>query len=297
MPARGGRSGRCPCRPAFPGEARRTVRLVFCLAALAIGRPDAGTAAFDRDAPGRARRADGAAVAAARPEVRDPLFELLIAIAEGDSLGVWEAPALGAWVADSGRPTRLPLDRIRRVERRAVIDSASAAHGGPRPTRLWRLSLDGDLAFPMPYSILGYHPGTLRLSREIVLSEWRPGAANLRLARDDSARVFPYAGIVCWRLDEGWLVLDADGWVDRLLGSVLDDSWTEGLALGRLDGGLVGLALGVNRDLRRLMGEFDFREDRVFPNGRPAARALSGFCRPCVAPPVGQAPRAWQGGP
>lgn len=277
--------------------ARRSLLLALCLAAPVIGRPGAGTAAPDRDAPGRARRDDGGITAAARPEVRDPLFELFIAIAEGDSLGVWEAPALAARVAGSGRLTRLPLARIRCVERRAVSDSASAVSGGPRPTRRWRLSLDGDLAFPMPYSILGYHPGTLRLSREIVLSEWRLGAANLRLARDDSARVFPYAGVVCWRLDAGWLVLDADAWVDRLLGSALDDSWTEGLALGRLDGRLVGLALGVNRDLRRLMGEFDFRADKVFPNGRPAARALSGFCRSFVAPPPGQAPRAWQGGP
>ncbi len=277
--------------------ALRNLLLALGLAATVVGSPGAATAAGDRDAPGRVRRADGVTAAAALPEVRDPLFELLIAIAEGDSLGVWEAPALAVRVAGSGRPTRLPLDRIRRVERQAVIDSASTALGGPRPTRRWRLSLDGDLAFPMPYSILGYHPGTLRLSREIVLSEWRLGDANLRLARDDSARVFPYAGVVCWRLDEGWLVLDADGWVDRLLGSALDDSWTEGLALGRLDGRLVGLALGVNRESRRLMGEFDFRADKVFPNGRPAARVLSGFCRSFVAPPAGQASRAWKDGP
>jgi hypothetical protein len=281
----------------MPGRVLQAGLLALCLAAPMTGSFGVGTAAPDRDVPGRARRADGVVVAAASPEVRDPLFELLIGIAEGDSLGVWETPALAARVTVSGRPTHLPLDRIRRVERRAVIDSASAESGGLRPTRRWRLSLDEDLAFPMPYSILGYHPGTLRFSREIVLSEWRLGAANLRLARDDSARVFPYAGIVCWRLDAGWLVLDADGWVDRLLGSALDDSWTEGLALGRLDGRLVGLALGVNRDLRRLMGEFDFREDKVFPNGRPAARVLTGFCRSFVAPPPGLAPRAWQGGP
>ncbi len=268
----------------------------LCLVALALDWPGAGAAVPNRDVPGRVRRGDRTAATAAGPEVRDPLFELFIALAEGDSLGVWEAPELAARVARSGRPTRLPLDRIRRVERLAVADDAAAADGGPRPTRRWRLGLDGDLDFPMPYSILGYHPGTLRLSREIVLSEWRPGDANLRLARDDSARVFPYAGIVCWRLDEGWLLLDADGLVDKLLGGALDDSWTEGLALGRLDGRLVGLALGLSREGRRLLGEFDFRADKVFPNGRPAARALSAYCRPLVAPPPGQVPRAWRGG-
>lgn len=283
--------------PARPGRGLRVALLALCLAAPALGWPGVRAAAADRDAPGRARRADGTAATAAGPEVRDPLFAFLIAVAEGDSLGVWEAPALAARIAGSGRPTRLPLDRIRRLERQAIADSTSEPRGAPRPTRLWRLTLDGDLALPMPYDILGYHPGTLRLSRQIVLSEWRLGDVNLRLARDDSARVLPFTGVVCWRLDEGWLVLDADGWIDRLLGGALDDSWTEGLALGRLDGRPVGLALGVNRDLRALRGEFDFRADRVLPNGRPGARALDGFCRQFVTVPPGQAPRAWRSGP
>ncbi len=244
----------------------------------------------DPDRPGRARRAPAAD--AAGPEVRDPLLAFLVAVAEGDSLGAWDRAGLEARVAAAGRTTRLPLSRLLLVERSATGADAEARDGA-RVERAWRLVFDDDLALPMPYSILGYHPGTLRIARELRLSEWRLGDAQARLQSGDSTAVFALAGTLCWRLDAGWLVLDADGWLDRILGGSLDDSWTDGLALARVGGELVGIAMGTNPKGRRLLGQLDFRADKVLPNGRPAARAVSAFCRPWTAPPAGQAARAW----
>ncbi len=262
------------------------------VAAVLVALALAATGPVERDRPTRPRQsaalADGSG-----PEVRDPLFAFLIAVAEGDSLGVWDRQALRARVEAAGRPTRLPLERVVEIERRAAELGEIEAWSGARVTRVWRVELDADLDEPMPWSILGYHPGSLRLSRELLLSEWRLGDANLTAVRGDSTRVFPCAGIIVWRIDQGWLVLDADGFVDRVLGAALDDAWNDGLALARVDGRLVGLAMGTGRDGRRLYGEFDFRRDKILAHGRPAARALSGWSRGWLGPRQGSTRQPW----
>jgi hypothetical protein len=226
-------------------------------------------------------------------EIREPLYELLVAIARDDSLGVWDAPALKTYVCASGRPSRLPLDHLVSVERRAAAPPEDEPRGGARVGRIWRVTLDRDLDLPMPYSILGYHPGTLRIARRLVFSEWRLGDVNLRIANGDSNAVLQVAGLFVFRLDAGWLILDADALVDRMLGGMLDDTWTDGLAFGRCDGVLIGLGLGRSRRLRPIYGEFDFRADKVRAHGRPLASRLSSFARQWTTPPAGAPSRAW----
>lgn len=260
-------------------------------AALAAGVPTAAVAA--EAAPGGTVPAPAPANGA--PEIREPFFAIVIAIAEGDSLGVWTGPELRARVRASGRRSRLPVERIVRLERREAAPAEAETRDGARRARTWRLELDRPLATPMPYDILGYHPGSLRLSREIVLGEWRLGDVNLHLPGkgQEPGRDFAVAGLLVLRLEQGWLVLDADALVDRLLGAALDDTWTEGIALARVDGERAAVALGQNRDGRPLSGEFDLRQDKVLPHGRPRARALSGYGRPFCAAPDRPA-RAWR---
>lgn len=264
----------------------------------AAAAPVASASAFDAAAPAEA--ASAAAVPALAPapdapEIREPFFAIVIAIAEGDSLGVWTGPELRARVRASGRRSRLPVERIVRLERWEAAPAEDETRDGARRARTWRLELDRPLVTPMPYDILGYHPGSLRLSREIVLGEWRLGDLNLHLPGNgkEPGRDFTVAGLFVLRLEQGWLVLDADGLVDRLLGAALDDTWTEGIALARVDGERAAVALGQNRGGRPLSGEFDLRQDKVLPHGRPRARALSGYGRPFCAVPD-QAARAWR---
>jgi hypothetical protein len=249
--------------------------------------------------------------AGADAEIREPVFEVLLGIADADSLGVWDAAALARRVESSGRRSRLPVGELVRVERRVALPHE--AHGPPDPalvcpaalpaanalaqgaTRVWELTFARDLRLPMPYNILGYHPGTLVIARRLVAAEWRVGDRNLRVTRGDETTVFAVTDILLLRLLEGHLVLDADGWVDRLLGDKLDDSWTDGLLVCRHAGEWRGLALGRNRALRNLTGEFDFRRDKVVPNGSPLARGIGRFARPYVAPRAGEMDRAWLG--
>jgi len=227
------------------------------------------------------------------PEIQDPFFQLVVALVEGDSLGVWTRADVEAYVAASGRPTALPIERLVRLERRAVPDSLQAVRRYARAARTLELTLDADLELPLPFSILGYHPGDLHVSRVVGMTEWDLGEHGLRLdeGRDGKPYGLGAAGMAALVVDRGWVVLDVDGWLDKMLGKKLDDTWIELFMLGRVirteypeDLGLHGLALGRARNGRALAGSFDFRRNKVLPNGQPVARAFSSLVRPMLAP-------------
>ncbi len=227
-------------------------------------------------------------------EVRDPFFAFILTRIEAGALGRWSGAEIVAYVDSLGRASKIPLARIVSLEYREATASERQQRNGLAIERVWILQLDGDLEVPMPYSILGYNPGDLYISRRIVVSEWRLGTANLHLRIDEYARALTMRGLTVLRIDAGEIVLDVDGLIDRLLGKKLDDSWTQGFAVGRVDDRLVGLALSVGRKGRRIFGEFDFVEDKVIVHGRPVAAGMSRYCRPWVQPPPGIPSRAWQ---
>lgn len=222
------------------------------------------------------------------PEIRDPFFEFVVAIVESDSLGTWNRDDLLAYVAASGRETKLPIERIVTLSR---------LPDGLTDRRVVRLELDTALEMPLPYSILGYHPGTLHVSRVVATTEIDLHDALLRLPGERDGPVkFWAAGVRAMVVSEGHVVLDVDGLVDRLLGKKLDDTWMQGFVLARVanapeseDDGLNGLALGLSRKHRPLSGSFDFRHDKVLPNGRPVAKALAYYCRRTVDLPESEA--------
>jgi hypothetical protein len=167
------------------------------------------------------------------------------------------------------------VETLLQLERRRPSEDEQRSWPHAAVRAVWEMTLTEDLERSMPYSILGYHPGTLRLSRHLLLTEVRAGT----LAYADGADPHLMRDVIMFRLDQGYLVLDVDGLVDRLLGKSLDDSGTVGFVLAREEGRLLGLAVSRGRNGRRIYGEFDFRRDKVLPNGRPAARGLSATCR------------------
>jgi hypothetical protein len=235
------------------------------------------------------------------PEIRDPFFEFMVNLVEGDSLGVWTTDDILAYITASGRPSKLPVERLVSVSRDTVpLGEAVRAYHYPARRSL-RLELDADLRLPLPYSILGYHPGTLHVSRVVETVEWNLLSATLRLPDDgdDPARIWA-PSIKALGIKSGHVVLDVDGWVDRLLGKKIDDTWIEGFIVARISGspdpqdnGLNGLVIGRSRKNRPLSGSFDFRRDKVLPNGRPVAKALARYCRHWVAPPDKTGPEVW----
>ena len=218
------------------------------------------------------------------PEIHDPFFEFVIGVVEGDSLGCWSGVELLARMEASGRESRLPVERVAALERRVDLDD-------PDGRRL-RLELHEPLAVSVPWSLLGYHPGSLHISRVIEGREIRLESVPLHIRGSGSRRA---RTIHVFVLDSGHLVLDVDGVVDRLLGDRLDDTWFTAFVIARVpplgsEDDLHGLGLGLSRKNRFLVGSFDLRHDEIAPNGLPVPSALARYCRRTLNLPED---RAW----
>jgi hypothetical protein len=227
-------------------------------------------------------------------EFRDPFYAFIIGIAESDSLGRWTEHDLQAYLTRNYQQSKLPLEYFHSLERYAVDGATSEYRRGARVHRAWRLTLKEPLNYPMPYSVLGYDLGSLFIAQELVFSEWRLGSRNVHAPEDGKISVIPVTDLLVLRLDLGWIVMDVDGWVDKLLGGKLDDSWTQGFAICRQDGEIRGLALSLNRDLRPLCGEIDFATNEVTAQGGPLARGVAVYVRPWVTSAESSSDRTWQ---
>ncbi len=227
-------------------------------------------------------------------EFRDPFYAFVVGIVEGDSLGVWTEHHLQSFLARCPRQSKLPLQYFQSMERKAVDSDTSEYRRGVRVQRVWRLTLKEPLHYPMPYNILGYDLGSLSIARVLTFSEWRLGNRNVHTPQDGAIAIVPVTGLTVFRLDSGWIVMDVHGWLDKLLGGRLDDSWTQGFAICRQEGQIHGLALSLNRDLRPLCGEIDFATNEVTTQGGPLTRGVAIYVRPWVTPIEDTSTRVWQ---
>lgn len=231
--------------------------------------------------------------AMAGPEIREPFFEFLIRMTECDSIGLWTGDELRAHTADSGRESRFPLDDVVSLERARPDRQAAEKYQGTTVRAVWTIELTGKQDRPMPYSILGYHPGSLRIGAVLVLSELGPADLEIRFQDGDEPTTRLFREVRIFPLEQGHVILDADGFLDALLGAGLDDAWTLGFVIGREDGKLVGLGVSLGRKGRHIFGEFDFSRDKVLAHGRPPMAALSRASRRWLNVESGNLPEPW----
>ena len=230
-----------------------------------------------------------------RAQVEEPVFAWVFTLAEADSLGAWTAADLAAFAAGWEAPSAFPLDRLVALRREALPDSLRVARDGLVCDRVVIIELDSlRLDMPMPYSILGYHPGTLSFGSPVTAREWRVGDRTVSVRGGERTRRETVHGLVVWEIVGGWAVLDVDGWLDSLLGPKLDDAATMGFAAARGGGRILGVGNSAGRDGRFIFGELDFREGVVMPHGRPLARALAGLVRRWSDPEPALRERMWR---
>ncbi len=225
----------------------------------------------------------------------EPVFAFLVKLAEGDSLGVWTGEDVSRFASGLGEKSRFPLEELVSIRRQRPSPAERLRWPGVRVEAHWDLDLKSDLDRPMPYDILGYHPGSLLVSRHLELVELYSGSRTLGFRADGREEKAVFTDIRVFALTRGHLVLDADGFVDALLGSALDDSWTVGLVIAREKMHRVGLGISLGRKNRKIYGEFDFAHDKVLAHGRPAMSALSACCRQWLDPGRGLVPPPWAG--
>jgi len=229
----------------------------------------------------------------AGPEIREPFFEFLIGMAESDSVGRWTGEELRIHAAACGRKSRFPLDDVVSLMRTRPDQQSIGKYPGTTVRAVWTIELIGKQDRPMPYSILGYHPGSLRIGGVLVLSELGPADLEIRYEESGELTTSLLRDVRIFPLEQGHVVLDADGFLDALLGSGLDDAWTLGFVVGREGGKLVGLGVSLGRKGRHIFGEFDFSQDKVLAHGRPPMAALSRASRRWLNVASGNLPKPW----
>lgn len=227
------------------------------------------------------------------PEVRDPFFALVLALGDADSLVAWSGAEVRAALAAGGPPSRLPVTGLDSLVRRRPRPPERAAWAGSDLRAIWEVVLPEPVDAPMPYAVLGYHPGSVRCAARLVLGEVVLPDHTVPGGGDGGPAWVAASEVRVHPLLAGHVVLDVDGLPDALLGSLVDDSWTLAFVSARLGGERVGIATSVGRDGRPIFGEFDFRADRIILDGRPEAAALSREARALVASRRRGLPAPW----
>ena len=227
--------------------------------------------------------------------VVEPFFGFLLSVMDGDSLGVWTAPDLTRYAEAQGRPSRMPLESIAELRRRRPHPVEKRRWPRAELRAVWELTMVSKLQLPMPYSILGYHPGSLRIAQRLLLSELALGDRTFVTEEGEYPQGRTLTDIHAVRIDSGHVVLDADRLPDMLLGGNLDDAWTLGFVAAREEGRRIGLAVSVKRDGGPIFGQFDFERDRIMKSGSPLGSVLSRWCRGWFRDPDSSPPAFWTG--
>ena len=188
-------------------------------------------------------------------QVKDPVWSVLVGLSESNVCGVLTRARMEQEVKKSGRPTRIPMPYLLAVRRVPNADGSRAD--------VALMSVE-DLDLPVPYDILGYHPGRMRLSEDLRFKEWKLGRVEVQ---NPEGEPLVLEDVRVWGLEKGRVQMDVDGWLDAMLGPKLDDMDLEGFALCRYKGQRYGFALGFGPKGSGRSGAFNFLEDKiVFPN-------------------------------
>ncbi len=145
----------------------------------------------------------------------------------------------------------VPFDLITRVTQHT--DEASGE-------RTISLEFNGDVVIPIPFSILGYHPGTVRSTQQVDFRVTR-AAYNDQKDPRNSTLVYDLA------LSGGSVLIDVDDWIVYILGTVFDKIQIRHIVFFRYDDKWIGLLEGKGKVFGRSMREyFDFTHNGiVFP--------------------------------
>jgi hypothetical protein len=189
-------------------------------------------------------------------EVRDTFFAWLVGVVDAGRDAELDNAALREVLTEFRSTIALPFDRISLVR-----------HEAPRPNGYGSLGIlfDGLVDIPVPFSLLWYHPGSLRSTRVVRFDERR--FASLPTASGPAEPVYSF------RLVEGSMVIDVDAWLDVLLGHVVDDLSIRIVAIARWRGSWRCLIGGTGREDRRIIAAFDLLRNTItFPVPKELSR-------------------------
>lgn len=193
------------------------------------------------------------------PDVKDPVFSFMVGLLDRNLYGAVERAHFERAIEVAGRSSRIPCEFIRLVRRAP----------GRRGFNWVSTSFTEALKVPVPYSILGYHPGSLLSSQDLLFAEWHMAGTHVNNPLATGPPYFELLDVALWGVVEGELRMDIDRWLDFMLGGKLDDTEIIGLALFRFRGVRYALALGFNDEGRGRSGALDLVKDEIlYPNAK-----------------------------
>lgn len=111
-----------------------------------------------------------------------------------------------------------------------------------------------DVVIPIPYSFLGYHPGTLRSTERL----------NFRVIRSSYSKDGEYTPVYDLTLVDGSVLIDIDDWLVYLLSNVLDKVQVRHIVFFSYRGNWIGLIEGEGKVFKRDIREyFDFSNNKI----------------------------------
>lgn len=227
----------------------RSVLLAICLALVA----SAASAGVWGIGP------DGVPVAAdwvLAEGVTDPLFAMMVGVIDSDLYGVVSQAEVDSIVQANGG-SKLPTEVFTRMRRRPVGDGAKA---------YVEFLLSEPVDRPIPYSLLGYNPGSIRASQTLDFVQFEIGERSYLVELDDVEQEITIEDANLFVIADGFMEMDFDGWLDRLLGSKLDDMQVKAFLTFRWKDQRYSLGMGLNDKGRGKTGAFDFVADEtLFP--------------------------------
>lgn len=194
--------------------------------------------------------------------VKDPVFAILVGLVQTELFGTLDREHLAQELEMRKAKSPLPYRELRTLTRLPVMEGSSAEI---------TVDFDHDIDLPIPYSILGYHPGGFKATQTCVFHEWILGTIKFQHAYKEGGVVKTREVTVddahLFALSQGTITIDVDAWVDRLLGGALDDTDVKALLVFRYQDKWTGLATGYAvKDHSGRSGAFDFTKDSImFP--------------------------------
>jgi hypothetical protein len=195
------------------------------------------------------------------PGVNDPVFSILTRLVTSGIYGTITQERLQQEIARIGGKSRLPYESVVSITREPVE---------PGRTALVCLEFKTPIDLPVPYSILGYHPGSFTASQHCLFREWELGRISLseteQKGDQTEIRTIDLEDVHLFASVEGEVKIDIDAWIDALLGGAIDDTDITALMLCRWRGGWYGVAMGYGHDQSGRSGILSLREDKIlFP--------------------------------
>jgi len=215
---------------------------------LCAGGAQLATAQSEDSAPSRR---PGREVSLPPSEVRDTFFAYVLGIVlRGVEVDIDNAE-MRAILTEFKSKLNVPFDLVTRVIQHSDEDSGE---------RTISLFFNGAVDIPIPFSLLGYHPGILRSTEEV---DFRVNRSLYTDPKNPTIATLVYD----LSLSGGNVLVDVDDWICYLLGNLFDKIEVRHIVFFNYEGKWIGLLEGRGRTWGKNMREyFDFTHNGIiFP--------------------------------